>query len=220
MMDPTGPKPPLVQSDLLREQHFGDVEGERCFLPPAYITGTPSLSSVPSEERGKRKSPLSDRKTCFPNGESSEDVARRVDAFISKFIIPHVLESSSSPPNDDNDVNTEQQQQQEPLNIVIVSHGIAISELIGALFRRGSQATRSACAPESWRGMVNTAWTRLTVSLLQVRFACCFFFVRAHTQTQIGTNLTNFLPVCFHFAVRIIPPNRVKSNQLNIIMKK
>lgn len=150
---PTVPRPPLIRSDLLREQHFGDAEGQSPAwgLLPSTSSETPSSSSSSYNTRDKNISyaPPVDRYTRFPNGESCEDVAQRVDAFISEFIIPHMLESLP----DDN----------PPLNIVVVSHGIAIAELIGAFLRR--DATHSLSSPGTWRGLTNTGWTQLSVSL-------------------------------------------------------
>lgn len=144
------PKPPLTSSDLIREQHWGDAEGK-----PFSWDSPPSSDSkdeVVKEKDGKYPA-LTTRTSRFPNGESSEDVAQRVDTFISEYIIPHVLASLPD--------------EEEPLNIFVVSHGIAISELIGAFLRRDPSRTEQL-APEAWRGLMNTAWTRLIVSLGQV----------------------------------------------------
>jgi len=153
------PKPTLVPSDLLREQHFGDAEGQP-FTWSHLLNPARASSSSPSkgQDKGQRNTkgaytPLADRQSRFPNGESSDDVARRVDNFISEFIIPHVLASLPDYGH-------------QPLNIFIVSHGIAIAEVIGAFLRR--EPTHTAPPSESWRGLVNTGWTQLTVSL-QVR---------------------------------------------------
>jgi len=137
----------------VREQHWGDAEGS------PFSWGPPPSSDSKDEgvkDKDGKYSPLSSRTSRFPNGESSEDVAQRVDTFISEYIVPHVLASLPD--------------EEEPLNIFVVSHGIAISELIGAFLRRDPSRAQQL-APEAWRGLMNTGWTRLVVSLGQTQDA-------------------------------------------------
>ncbi|KAF8318986.1 phosphoglycerate mutase-like protein, partial [Clavulina sp. PMI_390] len=141
---PTTHKPPLTPSDLLKEQFWGDAEGHPLTWEPP--PPTKPDEDVDTDSSGKY-APLTSRTSRFPNGESSDDVARRVDRFISEFLIPHVLASLPD--------------EEPPLNIFVVSHGIAIAELIGALLRRDPSVEEQA--PETWRGLVNTGWTRLEV---------------------------------------------------------
>jgi len=49
------------------------------------------------------------------------------------------------------------------VNVFMVSHGIAISESIGAIFTRcvGGEHVD----PDTWRGLRNTAWTRLVIGM-------------------------------------------------------
>jgi broad specificity phosphatase PhoE len=55
----------------------------------------------------------------FPEGESLEDLAQRVDKAIDETVWPHVEEALKNGGH-------------EHLNIVIVSHGLAISEMVAA----------------------------------------------------------------------------------------
>ncbi|KAF8318987.1 phosphoglycerate mutase-like protein [Clavulina sp. PMI_390] len=134
-------RPPLTPTDLLKEQFWGDAEGH------PFTWGPPPSKDDETDAAGKY-APLTSRTSSFPNGESSDDVARRVDLFISEFIIPHVLASQAD--------------EETTLNIFVVSHGIAIAELIGAFLRRDPSVAKQA--PETWRGLMNTAWTRMEIT--------------------------------------------------------
>lgn len=153
-----------MPTDLLKEQYWGDAEGH----PFTWDRSPPSGSAEADakdegiRDRDGKYAPLTSRTSRFPNGESSEDVAHRVDNFISQYITPHVLASLPD--------------EEEPLNIFVVSHGIAISELIGALLRRDS--SRASTAPETWRGLRNTGWTRIIVGLQQVSHGFSLFTLR------------------------------------------
>lgn len=150
------PSPPLIVSDLIREQHWGDAEGHPFTWDDDDETVEEGVESGQMDSKG-RYAPLRDRISKFSNGESSEDVARRADEFISEHIIHHVM---ASLPDD-----------AKPLNIFVVSHGICIAELIAAFLRRDpaneyvNGGDEPRMLPESWRGLANTGWTRLEVSL-------------------------------------------------------
>ena len=77
----------------------------------------------------------------FPEGESINDLARRAEEAIRECVLPHVLEDS--------------------VHIAIASHGLCISELIAALLRLDPDASRNV----SYRGLLNTAWTRVMISV-------------------------------------------------------
>ena len=131
------PKPALTLSPLLREQYWGVAEGH-AFVFPSDKTND-----------GPRYEPLVGRSSRFPEGESLEDVAARADRFIDERIISLVDSSIGKLAGE--------------VAIFIVAHGIVISELIGAIVSRD---TRKVPAPsETWRGLRNTAWTRLEVGL-------------------------------------------------------
>ncbi len=140
------PKPQFILSPLLREQHWGIAEGQ----PFSF------KSNFSSRDNNLIRSPLEDRSSKFPEGESTDDVATRGDQFIDEFILPlmkDVLGSESFLGDGF----------QSPIHIFVVSHGIAIAELIGALLRRDSRG--GMVESEAWRGLRNTGWTRLLVTL-------------------------------------------------------
>ncbi|KAG8792155.1 hypothetical protein FRC12_006969 [Ceratobasidium sp. 428] len=123
------PKPPLITTQLLREQHWGDAEGETANAPWL---------------------PLKGRDSRFPNGESLNDVARRGEQFFDQYLTSIVKEAKGKPIGE--------------VNVVVVSHGIAIAENIGALFRRSVEAEDREFKG-SFLGLMNTAWTRVIVGL-------------------------------------------------------
>ena len=50
------------------------------------------------------------------------------------------------------------------LHVAVVSHGLCISELISATLRKDKDAATGG--PEKrWTGLLNTAWTRVTVEI-------------------------------------------------------
>ena len=59
------------------------------------------------------------------------------------------------------------------VNVVFVSHGIAISETIGAVFKRSVNGR--GLNPRTWSGLHNTAWTRLVVGMEVSGFGPCWF---------------------------------------------
>jgi broad specificity phosphatase PhoE len=85
----------------------------------------------------------------FPEGESIDDLARRAEEGIKECVLPHVLEDN--------------------VHIAIASHGLCISELIAALLRLDPDSRRNV----SYRGLLNTAWTRATISVkVMKKYAC------------------------------------------------
>lgn len=108
-----------------------------------------SSTSSPSKQESIVYAPV----TCFPKGESSNDVAKRANVFVD-LIIPHIIQAARK--------SAWKSEEEPSTKIAVVSHGIAISELIGALLQRDSNATAPA---ETRRGLLNTAWTRLVVGL-------------------------------------------------------
>ncbi|KAG6820712.1 hypothetical protein H0H93_012765 [Arthromyces matolae] len=130
---------PLETSPLLKEENFGQGEGKR-------YDGKrqPHLSFEEHIARGIFIPPT-DRNDRFPDGESRNDVAKRAQIVVSDIILPYVRTAVEGGIQD--------------LNVVFVSHGIFISELIAALLRQGGEEPRSG----QFRGMKNTAWTLLTV---------------------------------------------------------
>ncbi|KAF8333530.1 histidine phosphatase superfamily [Cantharellus anzutake] len=139
------PKPPLILTPLLREQHFGIAEGQKISYKR-----TTTLGNGSSEF-----SPLEDRTSKFPQGESAEDVAIRADNFIDEFFYP-LMEDIST-------LRSSEDQPQARIHIYVVSHGIAISELVAAFLRRDRHA--DTAQSQAWRGLRNTGWTRILVGL-------------------------------------------------------
>ncbi|KAJ3825868.1 phosphoglycerate mutase-like protein [Lentinula raphanica] len=135
------PYPPHIKSPLLREQHFGVAEGKPwskrlnngTALEEQYKLG---IYSNPSRR--------SDR---FPGGESKDDLAARAERAIDELLMPYVLGATG----------------QEPIHVAVVSHGLFIREIVGALHRREAGRERSL---DNFRGhLVNTGWTRVVVEM-------------------------------------------------------
>jgi len=129
-------------------------------------------------------SPLEDRTSKFPEGESMNDVATRADMFIDEFILPlmkGILNSKSSL----------EDESQSPIHIYVVSHGIAIAELVGAFLRRDNR--NGVVESAMGRGIRNTGWTRLLVTLdpaEAVSPVTSAVVNEAETQQDIGSLLT------------------------------
>lgn len=145
-------KPALVITPLVREQHFGEAEGQP--WAPASSSSSIAASSgrtgiYDSKTREKYYPVQVGRSAKFAAGESLEDVAQRTGEAFDTLILPIVKESVGKKCGE--------------VNVLVVAHGIAISEAIGAIFARcvGGDDVE----PNTWRGLRNTAWTRLVVGL-------------------------------------------------------
>jgi broad specificity phosphatase PhoE len=84
------------------------------------------------------------RDTKYPQGESQNDVARRAENVIRECILPHVFDMA-----------------QDGAHIGLASHGICLAELISALLKLDPEAALT----KSWRGHLNTAWSRMEISV-------------------------------------------------------
>jgi broad specificity phosphatase PhoE len=93
------PPPPLVQTQSLREQNFGQAEGKSWSDAEFAIT-----------------SQGDDRTFRFPDGESLEDVNNRMGISLRRYVLPRL------------EALRRGQERDEP-QIVIVAHGIAIAEV-------------------------------------------------------------------------------------------
>ncbi|KAH7336854.1 histidine phosphatase superfamily [Rhizoctonia solani] len=89
----------------------------------------------------------------FAQGESLDDVARRGDQFFEKYLAPIINESVHKPAGE--------------VNVVVVSHGICIAETLGALTRRCVDVDTNGFFGR-FRGLHNTAWTRVSIGLAEV----------------------------------------------------
>ncbi|GLB42120.1 putative histidine phosphatase superfamily (branch 1) [Lyophyllum shimeji] len=127
-------RPPFSVNPKLREQHFGIAEGNPWLLEIP--------EGVTAEElMAKNIFPvLPTRADGFPEGESLEDLARRAEEAIAECVLPHIGEDGA--------------------HIAVASHGLCISELIAALLRLDPYSRRDI----SYTGLLNTAWTRLTIA--------------------------------------------------------
>ncbi|OCH84190.1 phosphoglycerate mutase-like protein [Obba rivulosa] len=136
------PKPPLAMSPLLREQHFGVAEGNPWTVQP--------LAGVSLEEHLARGvyPALHERSQKFPEGESLDDLARRADQAVEEILMPYVWQAARSG--------------EKGVHVAVVSHGLCISELIPALMKRDASGIHPG---HHYRGLFNTAWSRLTVDI-------------------------------------------------------
>lgn len=89
---------------------------------------------------------LFERDERFPSGETLNDVAVRAERAIRDLVLKTYLSRAISSGTQD-------------VHVAMVSHGLCISELVPALLKRndGSLPTKD------YRGLMNTAWTRVTV---------------------------------------------------------
>ncbi|KAG6865419.1 hypothetical protein C0991_002809 [Blastosporella zonata] len=125
--------PPFALNLKLREQHFGAAEGN----PWAYRI--PPDETIASMIAKGIYPVLPTRQDRFDGGESLEDLAARADEAVAECVLPHVSERD--------------------VHIALASHGLCISECVKALLRLDPEAD----AGENYTGLLNTAWTRLTV---------------------------------------------------------
>ncbi|ELU36987.1 histidine phosphatase superfamily domain-containing protein [Rhizoctonia solani AG-1 IA] len=86
----------------------------------------------------------------FSGGESLNDVARRGDRFYETYLAPIIKEAVGKAAGE--------------VNVVVVSHGICIAETLGALSRRCVEVDTNGWSGK-FRGLNNTAWTRVSIGL-------------------------------------------------------
>ncbi|TFK52626.1 phosphoglycerate mutase-like protein [Heliocybe sulcata] len=134
--------PPFDSSPLLREQHFGVAEGK-----PWSLHLEPGMSLEDHYAKGIYPV-IFNREDKFPEGESLDDLARRAEEAIDKFVMPHVWDAARSG--------------KRGVHVALVSHGLCISELIAALMRKSAVGGGSA---DKYKGLLNTAWTRVAINV-------------------------------------------------------
>ncbi|KJA21242.1 hypothetical protein HYPSUDRAFT_42386 [Hypholoma sublateritium FD-334 SS-4] len=132
----------LREFTILREQNFGAGEGMK------FSKKKPGMSLTDHYSKGKFPA-LYTRHERFPEGESLDDLAQRADTVINDILFPHLLEEKEE------DVTR---------TIAVVSHGLFIGELLAAILRR-SHERDATFNHHHFRGMKNTAWTEVAVSL-------------------------------------------------------
>ncbi|KAI5117444.1 hypothetical protein M0805_005823 [Coniferiporia weirii] len=137
------PKPSFTVSPDVREQHFGVAEGN-----PWSMRTDPGLSREELYARGVYPV-IYDRDEKFPGGESLADLQARAERAMEDIVMPHVWSAARSG---------------ESAHVAVVSHGLCISELIAALVRKDRDA-QAAAKGKRWTGLMNTAWTRLTIGV-------------------------------------------------------
>ena len=116
----------------------------------------------------------------FENGESLDDLARRADQAIDTTIWPHVVEALR--PRKVSEMKDTDSHPEEA-HIVLVSHGLAISELVAArksisvdpfssnallVLRRsppGAKPPAHAHPAKSFKGLPNTGWTQVCINI-------------------------------------------------------
>lgn len=91
---------------------------------------------------------LHERWQKFPEGESLDDLAARASLAIEELVMSHVRRAA--------------REGRKGVHIALVSHGLCISELVPALLKKDSSGTHSG---KNYRGLLNTAWTRITVDV-------------------------------------------------------
>lgn len=136
------PKPPLTESPLLREQHFGVAEGK-----PWAWDQTPSLSLEEHFARGIWPV-LHERSQKFPEGESVDDLYARAAKAIDELVMPHLWHAV--------------REGKSGVHVALASHGLCIGEMIPALLVKDESGVHPG---DKYRGLQNTAWTRLTVEV-------------------------------------------------------
>ncbi|KAH9922855.1 phosphoglycerate mutase-like protein [Epithele typhae] len=136
------PKPPFQESPLIREQHFGVAEGR-----PWSWHQKENLSLEEHFAQGIYPV-LHERHQHFPEGESVDDLFVRASRAIDELVMPHVWRAA--------------REGKTEVHIALASHGLCIGELIPALLLKDSQGVHPG---DQYRGLRNTAWTRLTVEV-------------------------------------------------------
>ncbi|KAG8835155.1 hypothetical protein FRC17_005013 [Serendipita sp. 399] len=128
-----------ILNPLLREQNFGIAEGK---------PWAADKSSAQETEEEVYYS-IYTRHEKFPEGEPLDDLAKRADKALDETVWPHVLHALKS--GEDRDIH-----------VVVVSHGLTISELVAALLRRSPIPPPSS---ESYKGLRNTGWTQIAIAI-------------------------------------------------------
>ncbi|KAG8900709.1 hypothetical protein FRB99_005802 [Tulasnella sp. 403] len=172
------PTPPLTITELIREQHFGVAEGHGWSGPIASSSEPDDPTSnatgrfgVIDPQSGKKIYPVQLGRTArFEDGESLDEVAARTGEAFDKFVMPYVRESVGKKLGE--------------VNIMFVSHGIAVSESIGAIFARAANGAGADAG--TWRGLRNTAWTRLVISMVGEKLEYDAEAMKPKADTNVG----------------------------------
>lgn len=133
---------PFVEVDLLREQNFGSGEGRPIGKKEK------GVSLVAHYAKGKFPA-LHTRQQKFPGGESLDEMALRAEAVIDGVMRLELLK---------------EKEEGKTRTVAIFSHGLFIGELVAAIIRRDVDYQGNIDIRDL-RGMRNTGWTRIEVSL-------------------------------------------------------
>jgi len=144
--DAQAEQPPLTTSPLLREQHWGVAEGK-----PWTMHMEQGLTLEEHFARGLYPV-LNSRSQKFPEGESLDDLAARAKKAVDDLLMSYVWQAARAG--------------DQGLHIAIVSHGLCISELIPALLVKDQSGVHPGYR---YKGLLNTAWTRVTVNVKGAR---------------------------------------------------
>ncbi|KAI0670864.1 phosphoglycerate mutase-like protein [Trametes maxima] len=136
------PKPPLETSLLLREQHWGVAEGH------PWQWGTTAGLSLEEHFAQGLYPVLHERSQKFPEGESLDDLYARAQKAVDELVMPHVWRAA--------------REGRKGVHVAIASHGLCISELVPALVVKDESGVHPG---DKYRGLQNTAWTRVTVDV-------------------------------------------------------
>lgn len=159
------PRPPplldITVTPLLREQNFGIAEGK----PWSPIGASPKTKATDSKALadglGEQEvyAEHFTRHDKFPGGESFDDLMERAEAALDLCLWPHLQDAKALA-----DVNASSGVESDGFgyHVVIASHGLCISELVAAVVRRSD----TYVAHKGFRGLQNTAWTRLSINIL------------------------------------------------------
>jgi len=83
----------------------------------------------------------------FPNGESRNELSVRARQAIEEFVLPHVWDAA--------------RKGKKNVHVALVSHGLCVAQLVAELLKKDRFG-----APEGdYSGLLNTAWTRLSVDV-------------------------------------------------------
>ena len=94
----------------------------------------------------------------FPNGENLDDVAKRADEVFERVILPWAILADK-----EQQQAKEQNRETNQLHVIIVAHGIMISELSQALVRKSVSST--VVPTYRFGGVTNTGWHRFQIGL-------------------------------------------------------
>lgn len=144
----TVPPPPLVQTQSLREQNFGQAEGRKADEVDGIRLAGGSADAATSRSR------------AYPDGESLDQVNARLATAVRRFILPRLEGLRGKSLTDGHDGH-----------VCIVAHGIAIAELLRVFMSyhdNGSQYGLPWSDPKLTYQRVrleNTGWSRLQLSV-------------------------------------------------------